>query len=60
MTEENHGLFYKFSKVFISLLIAMFPLGGDKNMRELRILRVLRVLRVLRKLGKQNEPLSTR
>ena len=54
MTGEYHGLFYKFSKVFISLLNALFPIWGDKNMRELRILRVLR------KFGNPNEPLSTR
>ena len=29
MTGENHGLFYKFSMVFISLLDALFPLRRD-------------------------------
>ena len=40
-----------YPKLLYFFLNAMFPLGGDKNMKELRILRGFR---------KQNEPLSTR
>ena len=54
MTGENHGLFYKFSRVFISLPNALFLFRGDRNERKLGMLRILRWFR------KQNELLRTR
>ena len=33
MIGENHGLFYKFSRVFISLLNALFPLRRDNSLQ---------------------------